>query len=130
MSTIADTTEFSLDIGVNPGFFHDNAVKDPLKVVADLWQKFAEEIFKDCNVYVAAVICPTKTVYNTAWGCPAGGEDTITIHGVRNPEFTPNEDVWKVTVGRVAIRLAKELQQSTAYLVFRKVELLYLKASA
>lgn len=124
---MSDTTEFSLSVGVNPGYFHTNDAKDPLKVVAEQWQKFAEEIFKDCGVYISAVVSPGKAVYRAEWGCPPGGEDTVCLSGVRNPEFQPNDDVWKVTVCRVALRVAKELQQSAAYLSFKKVELMYLK---
>ena len=130
MANLSDTTEFGLNIGINAGYFHANEEKDPVKIVTEKWHKLAEEIFKDCGIYIGAVICQSKTVYRPEWGCPPGGEDTLTISGVRNPEFQTNDDLWKIAVSRVAIRLASELQQSAAYLTFKKVELLYLKVSA
>lgn len=130
MAEIGETTEFRFNVGVNPGYHHGNQQADPQKIVADLWQKHAEFIFKDAGIYVGATVAPAKTVYREEWGCPKGGEDTVVVCGLRNTEFTPNDDLWKINVARVALLVAQELKQSTAYLTFGQVEFLYLKTES
>ena len=127
--TTGDTTQFTLNVGVNPGYFHDNEKKDALAVVTELWQKMAEEVFQSTGIYVGATLTPAKTVYRQEWGCPEGGEDTVIVSGLRNIEFVKDDDLWRTSVSMVALRVGKALKQTTAYLTFAPVEFLYLKPS-
>lgn len=127
---IDDTTQFTLNVGIHPGYFHDNKLfgsQDVVDFVSRLWQKKAEETFKVNGVYVGAVVQNAKTVYRPEWGCPEGGEETVVISGLRNPEFQKNDDVWRVAVSMTALKVGAALQQTTAYLTFSTVTFMYLK---
>lgn len=116
--TVVATNEFKLNVGVNPGYHHDNEVLNAVKIVSELWQKHAEELYQVKQVFIAGMVSLAKTVYRQECGCPLGGEDTVVICGLRNVEFCANEQLWKDCVTEVSIRVAKELQQTTAYLTF------------
>lgn len=134
------TLEFQLNIGVVRGYGHDN--KDgpisPAAKVAEDWQEIAEELFREYKVYPAGVVTPGVTLYPSQYGCPRGGEVTVTVTGLANPEhllvvkdeaagYSTDLDMWRYVVAQAAERLRKKLEQTTAYLTFRKVRFTYLK---
>ncbi|MCS4466843.1 hypothetical protein JTS99_12575 [Clostridium botulinum] len=100
------TLRFEIVSGVNKGYFHTNSQSESLDLVGGIWQKIAKEEFEKSNIYVSAVIKPSKTVYNQEWGCPENGEETVVLTGVANEEFVDDIEKWKDTV----IKLAKELK--------------------
>lgn len=136
------TLEFQLNIGVVPGYGHDN--KDgpvsPEQRVASDWQEIGEVMLKEYGVYPAGVVVPGRTVYPARHGCPWDGEVTVTISGLANPKFlmsAKNPDGpgyvtdlngWRFVVEMAAEALRKKLNQTTAYLTFRKVRFTYLTA--
>lgn len=121
------TSQFQINIGVNAGYFHDNAKGSPRVEVARLWQEIAERVYQKAGVFVAGVVQPALTVYRKEWGCPEGGEDTVTVTGLRNPEFQKDEAVWRQCVRDVALDLGKALDQTTVYLTFSEVDFIYIK---
>lgn len=131
------TLEFQLNIGVVPGYGHDNAGGEVGQVAAD-WQEIAATMFREYGVYPAGVVVPGLTVYSVDHGCPRGGEVTATITGLANPKFLQvvknldrpgyrtDLDGWRFVVEMGAEALRKKLKQTTAYLTFRKVRFTYL----
>ncbi|MCY6958371.1 hypothetical protein [Clostridium brassicae] len=121
------TLRFEIVTGVNKGYFHNNNQNESLNLVGELWQRIAKQEFEKSNIYVSAVMKVSKTIYNEAWGCPKGGEETIVITGVANKEFVQDMNAWKNTVIKLAKELKKELKQSTLTCEFSEVELFYFK---
>ena len=137
------TLEFSYNIGVNPGYGHQNEIKESLNLVGKLWQEQATKHYVPGEIYVSGVVFPSKTVYHADWGCPLGGEDTVCITGVLNPAFLKDEDKniqpgvltpkqhiidkWKDSVRQIALAVGRELNQTTGYLDFSIVDFEYLK---
>ena len=121
------TEEFSLNVGVNPGYAHNNTVTHVKNLVATTWQAEAEKVFKKTGVFVAGVVDARTTVYKEEWGCPKGGEDTVVVTGLRNPEFQKDAETWMESVKEVCKAVATALEQTTAYLTFTDVDFYYLK---
>lgn len=122
------TLEFQLTVGVVPGYGHDNPAGrvSPAQQVADEWQRISEDLFADYKVYPAGTVVPGRTLYPTEFGCPKGGETTVTVSGLANPHYVDNLDMWRFVVEKAADRLRKKLGQVTAYLSFRRVRFQYL----
>ncbi|NFN88116.1 hypothetical protein FDF31_16000 [Clostridium sporogenes] len=121
------TLRFEIVSGVNKGYFHTNSQSESLDLVGGIWQKMAKEEFKKSNIYVSAVIKPSKTVYNQEWGCPENGEETVVLTGVANEEFVDDIEKWKDAVIKLAQELKKQMKQSTLTCEFIETELHYLK---
>lgn len=122
------TIRFEIVSGINKGYFnkkHSNI--NSVNFISTIWQEIALEEFKKSNIYVSAVIKPSKTVYNESWGCPKGGEETVVITGVANREFVNDIAAWKEAVIRLAKVLKDRLIQSTMTCEFINTELYYLK---
>jgi hypothetical protein len=124
------TIKFFASLGVNPGYFHNNASAltetTVTEIVGQVWQEKALEYFNETQRHVGAVISPSKTVYKTEWGCPVGGEDTVLITGECNPAFEKVE-FYQEAVKEVLRRTAIELGQTTTQVTFQKAEFHYLK---
>jgi hypothetical protein len=121
------TLRFEIVSGINKGYLKKENYTNSLELVGEVWQRIAKEEFDKSNIYVSAVIKPSKTVYNEVWGCPKGGEETVVITGVANKEFINNVDEWKQCVIRLAKILKMELGQNTMTCEFMNTELYYLK---
>ncbi|PRR77934.1 hypothetical protein CLLI_20290 [Clostridium liquoris] len=121
------TLRFEIVTGVNKEYFHTNNQNENLDLVGGIWQKIAKEEFKLNNIYVSAIIKPSKTIYNEEWGCPKNGEETIVITGVANKDFVDDIEKWKDTVIKLAKRLKNKLKQSTLTCEFIDTELHYFK---
>lgn len=115
-----ETTQFSLTMGVNPGFKHRNEARG--EAVGPRWQAAAADEFARSQIYVSATVTPAKTVYHTDWDCPLGGENVATVTGVRNPAFVADDAAWRDAVRRVAARVGRELGQKNVYVTFQAVE--------
>ena len=121
------TTQFTLNVGGNPGYGHDNGVAGALGVASRCWQNVAQEVANRTGIHVGAVACPAKTLYSEMHGCPYGGEDTVTLQGLRNTQFCQDDELWRECVREIAERMRVVLEQKTAYLSFHLVEFTYLK---
>lgn len=116
------TLKFEIVTGINEGYGHENEEANGVLLVSKAWQFLAEKVMHETGLYISAVASQSKTIYNTDWGCPVGGEDTITITGIANPEFVKDLDQWKQVVLVVARQLKDELKQSTLTVEFTEVE--------
>lgn len=121
------TLRFEIVTGINKGYFHTNSQSESLDLVGEIWQKIAKEEFEKNNIYISAVIKPSKTIYNEEWGCPQKGEETVVLTGVANKEFVYDVEKWKDTVIKLAKELKKQLKQSTLTCEFIETELYYFK---
>lgn len=127
MLKLKNTKTFKIVTGVTEGYFHTNNAQKNIKEISELWKSIALQTMEQTGLYISAVITPSKTVYNTEWGCPIGGEDTFTITGVANPEFTEDINKWIESVGICAEKMKKQLKQSTVTIEIYNTQLAYLK---
>lgn len=118
---------FKIVTGVNKGYKHNNCDSCNLDMVGKLWQKIAKEEFDNSGIYISAIINESKAIYNEEWGCPKGGEDTVTISGTANKEFIDDLDNWKDQVIIIAKRIKVELGQTTLTCEFINSEFYYFK---
>lgn len=123
------TIKFFASLGINEGYFHTNTIKDsPTKIVGEIWQENAKKEFETSGIYVGAVICNSKTVYNVDWGCPIGGETTVLITGEYNPNFyQKSNEKWKQSAINVLKNCSLLLKQSTAQITFVECDFHYIK---
>ena len=125
------TNEFNAVIGVIVGYTGEECLKEFNKLtgneLAIAWQEEALKEMNNSGIYVSAVINESKSLYNTEWGCPIGGEPTYTLEGSRNPRFCDKtEEEWKDAVRRVVKAVKGRFNQSTVTLNFREVEQEYM----
>ena len=124
------TNEFNAVIGVISGYQGEECLKQFSQMkgneLAIAWQ---EEALKEMNysgIYVSTIINESKSLYNTEWGCPIGGEPTYTLEGSRNPQFCKDEEEWKDAVRRVVKAVKGRFNQTTVTLNFREIEQEYI----
>lgn len=117
------TMKFTATVGVVEGYHHKNeGTNNALKVVSNLWQEIAKNVLDGCGVYVSAILSTSVTVYHTDWGCPVGGEETVTLVGEANPAFTVDMTAWKEAVIAIVKELKVALKQSTIVVTFSEVD--------
>lgn len=120
------TIKFFASLGVIPGYGHDNTTdSSAVDITGNVWQKAAAAVMAASGTYVGVVITPARTVYHIDWGCPVGGEKTVSITGECNPEYT-ELTAYKAAVVETLRQTALELGQSTTQLCFIEAEFEYL----
>lgn len=133
------TLGFTATFGVNKGYHHNNNVFSDLTVFGNLWQRVMQEKFDSDKILIGCVIHDSKTVYPIGFGCPPGGENTVTVSGQYNPEFLPKLDAGyaflkreiclnvqldqlkKVTID-ICEKMKELLDQATVSIAFYKVD--------
>lgn len=119
------TLTAKVTIGINEGYNHsnDSGLKDSFGAFL---YNFLEENEDQVGEYISFVVYPTKTIYKNEWGCPDGGEDTITLEATANPKFVHDLKTWKFHVTKYIELLKKELKQSTVMIQFYETDVQYL----
>ncbi len=121
---------FHVTFGTIPGYGHDNrsrwARDDRNGYVITAWNRAMEQEIAVSGIVIGAVVFPTTTVYPQGYGCPVGGEETVTVIGTRHPHATCSPSEWKAAVRRISEGVRRHLQQTTAMIVFSESETVYL----
>lgn len=121
-----NTSKFSFTLGTCAGYFHNNASVANVEVVSEKYIEAAEKVMAKTEIFISAVITPSRCLYSHSWGCPQGGEETYTFEGVRNPQFCKNDSAWREAVEQVASALRSEFKQSTVTVEFSEIDMKYL----
>lgn len=136
LTNFPDTTEFSLTIGMVPGYFNHvgGGVVDgrdiptaALHYATSVFQFEAEALANEHGTLVTGVVEFAVAAYSPLHGCPRGGEPIVHIFGVRNPAHNPDDMPWRDAVTTLAAKLAERFDQTTAYLSFREVSFHYIE---
>jgi hypothetical protein len=139
------TLAFCAVFGVIPGYNHvnlhvvvDNGLeslhsfnKTNIQVVSEAWQAAMQKEFEKTDIVVSAVMTESNTVYPVGFGCPPGGEKTVTVNGHFNPKFIKLKPgfseasskkiafgYYRRAVVRVCEAVRKELKQTTVSVAF------------
>lgn len=118
------TLGFTATFGLTAGYGHNNHTVITLDAFAEVWKAIMEAVFKDSQILVGCVIHESRTVYPVSFGCPKGGEKTITVSGHYNPKFINNAmplSIYKDKTTRICNAVRKMLSQSTVSLTFHEV---------
>lgn len=145
MKTIA----FYAVFGVVEGYHHTNlrvvtnngvenlelSPKTNVQIVSEAWQKAMQEEFDKTDVLVSAVLSESNTVYPVGFGCPKGGEHTVTVNGHFNPKFVKQRPGFSVksseriactayhqAVVRVCNAVKEALKQTTVSVAFYELD--------
>ncbi|WP_409290226.1 hypothetical protein [Peribacillus sp. SCS-37] len=113
-------------LGVNEGH-GKNEKGHVLARAASVWQELAGGYYKETGIYVSAVAHRSKTIYHTDWGCPEGGEDTVTFTASANYEFIKDINAWKEAVTAISRQLKDRFEQESVTIEFEDISLIYLK---
>lgn len=143
------TLAFYAVFGVVPGYHHFNLtvvnkgsdVKDlvstpktRLQIVSEAWQEAMQKEFDESKVLVSAVLHESNTIYPVGFGCPSGGELTVTVNGRTNPNSIPDKGHakdWNHRIGlfnyreaviRVCDAVKESLDQTTVSIEFYEIE--------
>lgn len=126
---------FTATFGLVPGYFVSQQDGADIHSFDMLWQVYMQKEYEDSGIVISVVANESKTVYPVSFGCPIGGEQTITVSGVMNPEYYKDSGnlyfadlaMWRSAVVRVVEAVKKALTQTTVTIIFSESRVVYLK---
>lgn len=113
MSFISDTEKYEVVIGIENDITVNRMIEREIEKMIKSWQKYAKEYFDKTGVYVSAIVNEGRAVYNEDWGCPDGGERTLTFNCTRNPKFIEDKYEYQRGIHYIVANLKKEFNQHT-----------------
>jgi hypothetical protein len=130
-----DENTFTATFGLVPGYFVSQQDGADTINFGSLWQLYMQKEYEESGIVVSVVANESKTVYPVAFGSPLGGEVTITVSGVMNPEYFKDSGLlyfadlamWRAAVLRVVEAVKKALTQTTVTIIFSESRVVYLK---
>ena len=120
-----NTLKWSCTVGVNSGYDLGEQKKMSMEEITSIYMNIANEVYKETNIYISAVVQESRVLYNSDWGCPSGGEYAYTFTGSCNPEFA-EVDRYLAALKLVEEELKIRLKQSTILMEFTPAHLDYL----
>jgi hypothetical protein len=84
---------------------HGDMIKD--------WMTFAKEYYEKTDTYVSSIATDSKALYNSAWGCPTFGEETLTFNCTANPTFIKDMDLYEKGIFYITGKLKEKYEQHT-----------------
>lgn len=113
------TIEFSANITVLKPVIFESAVKNTF---TEVWQHFSEKEFNNSKIHISAVVNESKLTMQP-------NSVLFTVEGFYDPRCCNNREMeaWKLAVKRVVQAVMEFYNQEAATLLFREVELQYLK---
>jgi hypothetical protein len=127
MESTQQTDIFTITLGINPGYFHDNDLK-PEQAITEMikkWREIAYHVEQQAGFFVSAQIHQGKAIYEIERGCPQEGEDIFIIQGIRNPHKITDAEQWRKAVITICQKLKTHFNQKTAYLTFDITSFVY-----
>ena len=122
------TEGFEIVLGYIPGYDEEELKNqnqyDNIEKFNSLYSQIAEQIYKENDIFVTALINKSRVIYP---GAPVEGEKVYVIKGTRNPQYTEDKEGYKNAVNRIAEVLATYLKQTTYSVVWRNERYEYLK---
>ncbi|OIN55877.1 hypothetical protein [Arsenicibacter rosenii] len=78
------TIHWSVTLSVSNDFFSSAELKSDnyLKTIAAIWQQHARLVHVETDIYISAVLTPSRNIFSEDQGCPAGGRNAVTLSGV------------------------------------------------
>ena len=120
------TFRWTLTLGVTPGYNLDAQTPPDLNAIGASYQRIAQAVYASSGVYVSATLAESRALYSRDWGCPEGGELTVTFSGSCNLSFA-EPDAYRAALEQVARALKAEFRQETALLELTPCETVYYK---
>ena len=111
--TVEKTVKFEVVIGVPEDKFVNGKWQDQSKVMIDKWQEYAKEYYDATDIYVSAIAIEGRAIYHKAWGCPDGGERTLTFNCTANREFITDLELYIRGIDYITAKMKKEFNQHT-----------------
>lgn len=107
------TKKYEVVIGVPDDKFANGKNQDQIKLMIEKWQEYAKEYYNKMQIYISAIAVEGKAVYNKDWGCPDGGERTLTFNCTCNTKFIENILEYEAGIYYIVAKLKKYFNQHT-----------------
>lgn len=120
-----ESIHWSMTIGLTAGYSAERGSPPDLDAIGRRYQEVAAALADETGVYLSAILTPSRTLYREAWGCPPGGEQTVTFSGSCNPQFS-DAAAYRRALPELAARLKEAFRQATVLLEAWPEDITYL----
>ena len=120
------TIKYEVVIGVPDDEFVNCRRESQVDKMIAKWQEAAKNYYEKTEVYVSAIVNEGKAIYNKDWGCPDGGERTLTFNCTANTNFIKDLELYETGIHYIAGILKKYFNQSTITITKIKSNIQYI----
>ncbi len=107
------TTKFEVVIVVPDDVFSNGKLENQVEKMIERWKEYAKEYYDKTGIYVSTIANEGKAIYHNEWGCPYGGERTITFNCTPNYYFINDINKYEIGIYYIIGKLKKEFKQHT-----------------
>ena len=122
----SETEKYEVVIGIENDITVSRMIEREIEKMIKSWQKHAKEYFDKTGIYVSAIVNEGRAIYNEDWGCPDGGERTLTFNCTRNPKFIEDDNMYRMGIYYITSNLKKEFKQHTITITKMNAEIDYI----